>query len=910
MGHPSSAERLHRRPSRRLLWRKVLGVTEPGVEREALLRQCSAVRQGGLFVLEAPAGFGKTYVLAQWCDRARRTRHSVAWVGLRPAEKSPATIATRLVETLRSCGVKSLTSDLALRIPSGDQDFHEFVGAFIHSVGNHGRRILLVLDDYQTIEGGAADVLLSQIFEQLPANLVVALASRRACPIGLSRVLLQGRLHRIGPRSLLFSKAEARDFFDRALGAWQLSSLYALTEGWPAALKMAQLCLPEWRRKSGDIDSVPEFARLIGQYCDSEVLRYANSESIDLLTECSIVKSLAPDLCNAIRRRTDSAQILADLATHETFLDATDVAANSWRLPRLLRQTLARRAAKRGYESTATANLRAAEYFEREGQTRDALQHYVDSHNPALAAVALERAAPLDIIHTHGDVRGQELLDIIPYTLLRGFPRLALLRAYLDNKRGLLDEARALLAEVALRTAGFTQDRPGGNDLKLKTDSLCLELLIDIYRRSRAPIQYLHTVEEQMARVSTSDVRLMIFFRITLGILYRLRGDLEIAETHFIQCQKLNVADRASWVTLWLKYHSGSIALARGQLMDARYHLHAGLKLWHGEFRSYPTYRALANIALAEIAYETDSLDEAQVKLGEEIYTAEHIDGSLESYATLYEISMMMHWHAGRPDQVESLLARGVAIKRVGVLLERYLPALRLHFELLQGRLEAARSIIDTHRFRDQWAATTYQDEFTYREWDLIGICLCHLAIHERALRLATEIVDRLKQVASLAGRRRTVVKALILRAVIAFREADERHAIDCMLHALELAEPLGYRRVFLDEKDFVRPILEAIKSSDSEIVPARLASYAKTLCSALLKKDKAVTTERGVRLSERELDVLRELSAGHSNKLIARNLGLAAPTVKFHVKNIFRKLAVRKRAAAVAEAHRRGWLS
>ena len=60
---------------------------------------------------------------------------------------------------------------------------------------------------------------------------------------------------------------------------------------------------------------------------------------------------------------------------------------------------------------------------------------------------------------------------------------------------------------------------------------------------------------------------------------------------------------------------------------EARYHLQAGLKLWHDEFRSYTTYRALAKITLAEIAYETDSLDEARIKLGEEIYTAEHIDG-------------------------------------------------------------------------------------------------------------------------------------------------------------------------------------------------------------------------------------------------------------------------------------------
>ena len=116
--------------------------------------------------------------------------------------------------------------------------------------------------------------------------------------------------------------------------------------------------------------------------------------------------------------------------------------------------------------------------------------------------------------------------------------------------------------------------------------------------------------------------------------------------------------------------------------------------------------------------------------------------------------------------------------------------------------------------------------------------------------------------------------------------------------------------RQIIDEGDLVRPILEAIKRRDTELVPARFASYTKTLCNGLLKKDKAVTSERGVVLSEREHDVVRELSVGHSNKLIARKLGLAAPTVKFHVQNLFRKLGVRKRAAAVAEAHRRGWLT
>ncbi len=893
-----------RKPS----WQLAAGIPEPGLERQALAGYPDAT-PGGLILLEAPAGMGKTHLLAQWCAQAQRARHSVGWINLRAGDKSLGALASRLLETLAACGLKKLPALPSLGATDAEYDCLEFVAALMSSVANHRRRVVLVLDDYHTIEGGTADRLLASLFAQMSTHLTIALASRHACAIPLSRVLLQRRLQRVDRRALLFSKAETRQFFGRSLSPAQIAHLYWLTEGWPAALEMARVCLPEWQKTRPETQGASEFSRLINEYCATEVLRYTDPRAVELLVECAVTETLEPGLCNAIRREDDSGRILTRLAMRECFAEPVDLEKNVCRIPPLLRRALMRVAAERGADFAAQANLRAAAHFETAGQTLPALRHYLSARDPAAAAAALERATLLVIIITQGDSRGQELLDLIPGSQLHHFPRLALCRAYLDFKRGLMDEARTLLASLSARTENFTVDRPGGNPAQLKAESMCVELIMEFYSRSRAPLEYLRTLEQQMSAVAEGDVRLVMMFHLVFGLLYKLRGDFDGAQTHLIQCAKLDVRDPAPWSMMWVKYHEGTIALARGQLTEARYLLQAGLKAWSAEFRSYSPYRAVTQLALAEIDYEMDGLTGAQTRLAESLHTAEHVEGWFEPYAAVYEMSMMMHWHAGQLDRVQVLLARSVAIQRVGVLLESFLHALRLRFELLQRRLDAAQSIVEARAFESRWAAATFQEEFSYREWDLVGLCLCLLAIHKRDFAKAAVVVARLDQVARLGGRGRTITKAQVLRAIIAHQQGSEDQAVTHILGALEAGHAQGYRRVFLDEGDLVAPLLASVESRAATL-PVHLVLYARTLGDALAKKDKDAGGGRATTLSEREHEVLRELGHGYSNKLIARKLGLSTPTINFHVRNVFQKLGVHQLAAATAEAHRRGWLS
>jgi len=876
------------------------------VPRESLARRLHAMDEG-IVLLEAPAGFGKTYALAQWCESARRARGTAVWIDLKHGESSPARLAQKITEAFDAQGLGHPSMHSLNQPHDRAFDYAGFLEVLRDRLTAHRRPVHLVFDDYQSIEGAASDELLLQLFEGMPKNVRMALATRRVCPIALSRILLQGRLLRIDGRSLLFSKAETRAFFGEGIRPSQLRQLYRLTEGWPAALELARMTLPAWGRTQSDIYNVSEFSRLIGDYCATEVLRHTERRAVDLLVDCAVLETLQPDQCDAVREARDSAEIIASLTAHETFIEAIDVSTNQWRIPPLLRRTLARRASERGSASLVRANLRAAKYFEARGQTLPALHHFLSAGEPIDAAAALERASPLTLAVMQGDEYAQQLLDLIPGAQLQAFPRLALCRVYLDFKRGLLDEARMLLEEIGDRTKNFTTDRMGGNDFQLRAEFLGVQLIMRFYSSSRAPLEYLKDLEQQMSVVGKAEGHLTTLYHLLLGLLYKLRGDLETAQSHFIQCEKLNLRERSPWTAVWLKYHFGSLSLARGQLMDARYHFQAGLRLWNSDFRSYPSYHALAQLALSEIDYEFGALAEAQDRLDEALYTAEHVEGWFEPYAALYEMQLMIHWHARRLDKIDALLAHGTAVQRVGIILGGFLHALRLRFALLCGRLDAAQTLVDTHGLCEKWAAHTFQDHFAYREWDLLGIGLCLLRIYQRRFGDARAIVEKLERGARVGGRGRTLAKAAILQAVIAGREGDGEQAVSAMIAALEMGHSQGYQRLFLDEAELVSPILTVIQERLPS-VPAHLIAYAQSLSAVLTKKHG--NGDKPSPLSDREQEVLRELSQGHANKLIARKLGISAPTVNFHVRNVFQKLGVRRRAAAVAEAHRRGWLS
>jgi LuxR family transcriptional regulator, maltose regulon positive regulatory protein len=901
----ATKKRTRRRPSTPFRFLpEALG--KSAVAQPALIERFARAPKRSVFLLHAPAGFGKTYVLADCAKRARRRGCAVAWVNLKRSERDVENLARAIIDALRVARVvvtlanASKQADRAVLAQACAQELAS-------SIAGQRKPVLLVLDDYAQAESEEVTAFMQALFEQMPHNLTVAVASRVPPRLALARLLLEGRLVRLDKTALAFSPAQTREFFGNGLSSAELKAVHELAEGWPAALRIAELCRADWRAAKGDLAGCTTFIELFAEYASSEVLGDVDEQLVDFLAAASIVEVIEPALADAIAGNDDGAGLLAALVSNRSILHALDGKTNAWRIPALLQLALRGRLTSRGAAYLHNINFRAAAWYESQGRLIEATRRYIAAGKPAVAASALERVGPMTIILKEGDEYMAALLDLLPSEQLAASPRLALCRLFLDYKQGYITEARQQYEEISRRTAGFTVDHDAGDATELKTEAAFLDLAMEVYQRSSASSSFVRSMQQRFVSTERADL-LTLTIKLVLGMLFKLRGELDLAAHELVEAEKMSARLSSTWAMMWVKQHFGALALTRGQLHDARHELQIGLKMWRASFRANLPYRALTYILLAEIDYECNVLAESQSKLDEALHSAEHIEGWHELYASMYETASMLALHREGREQAYTLLSRAEGTPRVRGLLKSFLPAMRMRIAVLTGDLERAREIAEQQKFAQVWTNADSFDELSWREWDLIGITLCQLAVDEGALQEASGMLDRMHQAVRASGRLRSQVRVDIMRADVSRRREQHDSALRYFTQALETGAVQGYSRSFLDEPDRVRPLLSLLDTTSGTTTGPHVTAFAARLGRAL-PKDGEQPRESGL-LSSREREVIQELSLGHSNKLIARKLGLSEPTVKFHVQNLFRKLDVRKRASAVAEAHRKGFLS
>jgi LuxR family transcriptional regulator, maltose regulon positive regulatory protein len=906
----------NRRPTRQAIDRTKTGAARfspreglpTGISRPALFDRCLARPGGSILVLEGPAGCGKSTLFRQWFEHLRSLQQLAIWAAPRKGARSWRGIADTLVSAASHAGVSFGRSGIAAN-DAGLSSIQDFVERFLDAVCSRGRPVTLLLDDYQNAASPEVDGVLEALFEQMPRNLVVAIASRNRLQFGLSRWLLQERVERLDKNALFFSKEETRLAFGESLSPSELQRLFTVTEGWPAAVKLARLCLEPWREEPRDLGSLSAFTRLLVEFSNAELLRDIDEESVAMLLDASAFEIIEADLCDAVRDSNDSSMLLSRLASRETFIEA-DSAPNTWRMPAVLRLALLQRSRERSTSRISTIHRHAAQRFESNGNTIEAIRHYVDAGEPETAARALERVGPMAVAANEGDARANEVLNLIPPRFVALFPRLALCRAYMDYKEGLRDEAHYALEDLAARTEDFTVDRDGAIEGLLKAESLAAFLLLDYYRVSSCSSEFLRSAEERVAQIIRSLPRMAAFSHALIGQFYKLRGDLDGANFHFMECEKCISREAAPWwIDLWVKYHRGALALARGRLMEGRYRIHTSLKAWRKHFPTYRAFGATASLVLAEIDYEADLLDDAQRRVDDAITIVENVEGWHEQYATVYEVAVMIMVYKRSWDAATALLVRASEHRRVGGILKDLLDILRLRVEIQRGRAEDHSVSAELSELHDRWMEPQSHDEFSWRAWDLAGLTVARAAVQTRDLPRAEEVLNLLEGQARRYSRDRMLVKVLALQSACRQQVGHWAGTANRITEALEIGCTQGYRRALLDEGEVIQPILALVVQNALPGVPARLCEYAARLIDSLYAGVARSAASPSL-LSTRETEVLHELNLGHSNKVIGRNLSLQEPTVKFHVKNICRKLEVRKRDAAVAEARRLGLLT
>ena len=778
----------------------------------------------------------------------------------------------------------------------------------LHAVSND---VVLVLDDYHVIEARDVQDGMAFLLEHLPPQMHLVIAGRADPALPLARLRGRGELVEIRAADLRFTADEAAAYLSGSMGlvltAQDVDALEGRTEEWIAALQLAALSLQGRDDVAGFIAGFAGDDRYIVDYLVEEVLQRQPEDVRSFLLQTSILSRLNGSLCDAVTGQDGGKAMLEALDRGNLFLVSLDDRRQWYRYQHLFRDVLRARLLDEQPDRVHELHRRASGWYEQNGERSEAIHH-------AMAGEAFERAADLVELAIPAMSQGRReatlrrWLEALPDEVITVRPVLSVGYAAALLVHGELEgvEARLRDAERWLgTTAGAPESRAPSNAMVVVDDEAFrgLPSAIAVYRAAQA------WVLGDVAGTMTHARRALDLVGADghlgrgaaagmLGLAHWTSGDLDAAHRWWADSQaSLEKAGHHSDM-LGCAIALADIRIAQGRLHEAMSTYERGLKV--ATAQGPPVLRGAADmhVGMSGLLRERNDLDAAlqhlltSRELGEHVGLPQNRHRWRVAMARVREAKGDLAGALDLLDETERLY-NGDLFPDV-----RPIAALRARVLAAQGKLDEALG----------WArerGLSVDDDLSYlREFEHITLARVLLARYtaERADRSnheATRLLERLLRAAEEGARTGSVIEILVLQALAHQTQGDIPAALASLQRALMLSEPEGYVRVFVDEGPPMASLLRAVAKQG--IAP----NYVRRLLAALNKTDDSTPVTQGLidPLSERELVVLRLLGTDLNGPEIARELIVSVNTVRTHTKNIYAKLGVTNRRAAVRRA-------
>jgi len=861
--------------------------------------------------VSAPAGFGKTTLLAGWFQEAEGADRSVAWLSLDASDDEPASFWTYVVSALQAA-VPSVGAR-ALELISAPMPTELVLTTLLNELATAPGDVWLVLDDFHLVENREVGRGLTFLLTHLPPHVHVVLSSRADPDLPLARWRVRGELVEIRAADLRFTFDEAAEYLTEVTGlqltAGDVQALEERTEGWIAALQLAALSIQGREDASGFIAQFAGTDRYLVDYLVEEVLAHQSAPVREFLLHSAVLDRLTGPLCDAVVGSDDGRQMLMTVERANLFLVPLDDQREWFRYHHLFADVLRARLLAEQPDVVPLLHERASRWYEGHDFAEEAIRHALAARDFVRAAYLMELAVPA-IRRDRRESMLLGLLAALPDDVVRASPVLGVFYGYLLMVSGDLDALGPRLddAERALAAAPAASDRRWAQTEELRT----LPATIAVYRASlsQARGDLAGTAEharralelagptDHLARGGAAGF---------LGLVAWAQGDISRALETFTQAVASlhasgNVVDELSSTVVL-----ADMWLAAGRPSTARRLYLRALQV--SETQGGPVLRATPDlhVGLSELDYELGDLAAAK----------EH----LESAAALGEGAAMTEgryrWFAamarvadaeGDPQEAITLLDNAERLYLPGFFPDlRPVAAMRARVWIAHGKLSDAADWA-----RDRGVSAT--DDATYmREYDhltLVRLLIARHRVHPDpdSLEQALQLLARLYEAVEASGRGGSLVEVQMLRALAQDAQGRRSKAIDSLVQAWAQApEPDGYVRLFLTEGAPMRALLRAAE------IQGLAGEHARSLLSFSASPDEVGGAQPPLgppsaeSLSERERQVLRLLDSELTGPQIARELFVTVNTLRSHTKRIFTKLEVTTRRAAVLRARERG---
>ena len=707
MGKPAAAEAVTSERDVLLATKlNVPGLRPDLVPRPRLAQRLEEGRGRGLVLVCAPAGYGKTVLLAEW---VRRGRHPVAWLSLDAGDNDPARFWRHAVAALDRVrpGIGERMGPLLG--PPAPPAFEPLVTALINEVAGQrdaGEALLLVLDDYHVISSQLVHESLGFLLEHRPPGLHLALTSRSDPPLALARLRARGQLTELRAAELRFTPGEAAALLQQvaaAPGGARLdaplpdavaAALAARTEGWAAGLQLAGLSLRGQADVDGFVAAFTGSHRYVLDYLAEEVLERQPGRVREFLLETSVLERLSGELCDAVTGRPGSQALLEQVERAGLFLVPLDEVRGWWRYHHLFADLLRARLQQEQPGRVSGLHRNAAAWYAERGLADDAIRHAVAAGEMTWAARLIEQHYD-ELFYLHGEgATIHRWLSALPEDLVRSRPRLLLTQAFLALISGRLEAVEPLLDAAQQAYARAAEEPFEPTVGRARSLLVNVPALIALHRSFLAQLRgdadaTVAFASQAMAEADEGEWRLSSTARGFLAVGEWLRGQLAQAERTFMSSIAEWRAAGLPTLTAWVLYLLGQVQRAQGGLDAAARTCRQALEMTAVPGRPPPPAAGPAYVGLGEVAYQRNELDTALRHITEGITLCRQF-AYIPPLATGLVTLAWIRQASGDPAGALAAIAEAMQASPGPAGLLNPVPAQRARLLLAQGDLAAA----------------------------------------------------------------------------------------------------------------------------------------------------------------------------------------------------------------------------
>lgn len=877
---------------------RVVGLAMPRlrpdrVRRARLVERLERGASGRLVVVDAPAGFGKTTLIADWLAATQRPH---AWLTVERGFEAPdAFLACLAAAVDRALGIESGGAQAATR--------EGILLSIASRIADSGYGLVVVVDDFHRAETEGAGDIAARLSELMPEGSCLVVAGRSAPRFPTARLRAKGELEEIGADELRFTSAEARELLSRAslprLSDEDASVLEARTEGWVAGLQLALLALRDGRDPRAFVEAFGGTTRSVYDFLTEEAIDSLAPATLAFLVTVSVADSFCPSLADvlvAARRGIigveagddgadgpprGAADLLAGLERDCLFLAPLDDERCWYRLHTLFREALISRL-RAGHPGLERELRRAASlWLEQNGRPAEALRQAAlagDATRTAalsegFALAALERG---DIGEMRAALAALPEAEASMGPSAAGGPWLRLAAAWAAAYAGSLGEAKAA-ADAASAMAGAA---PAEERRRIEGHAEAVRAYAAWQAaESRTAVEL---ARRALDLLPEGDAMARGHAEMTLGgASYLLARDGD-ARDALRRAMDLAGGGGILHVRCLAAACLASQSLSLGDLDGAK-----ALCVAMAAESGAADLPALGDvlIALSRVHWERGEIGEAleAARRGLELCLRwGHADSLVTAYIALAEALAA----AGESDSAIALLGRAKRLEQVSTWHKLNLDEAAASIEILRGNWRAAQTFCANPQ-----PIGTFEGNFTQASY----------LIARKKPSEALPLLDYCRERCERRGLATRRVETYVLYALARRARGERQAALDAMRIAVLEASPMGASLRFLRRGAAALELLEELREE-------RRDAFVEGLVDALRE-----SLSRGARaegsLSPREIEILRLIAEGRTAFEAADRLCVAPSTVRSHVKSIYSKLGAHRRIEAIRRAKEIGLL-